>query len=462
MRNIVPEAAAPYGVPGGRMARIRRAPVATSIWLAAPTIAILLIVIVAVRLHEFVPMVRIVKPALLATFGGLAILLANSTDAARTAALRHPLMRLLLAYFGFIVLTVPFAMYSAQAFGIVRYFFPGVVLLLAILLCPPDFRTVRRLQIGLVVAAIVYALYTNVSGRVSPTGRLSAGMGMYDSNDMAALLAMCFPLAAGLVASRRSYERIAWCVGALVLAVVVINSGSRGGMLGLGAGALVLALGLRGRFRVGALATLAVTTLLLWNFSPTFNARMSTLANLDDDYNTTMETGRKQVWKRGRGYIRENPIVGVGAGNFPIAEGEFFKAYYMGTRGAKWSAAHNAYVQAYAELGLLGGSLFVSLLGFGVIRGLRLRLTPSVRGAPRVHRPEFLASLCAFMVSAIFLSHAYFLPLVALLGLIALADRAASVETAGRMTGAVPVHNPGRRRLRVGALPPSPGGLLTR
>jgi O-antigen ligase len=148
---------------------------------------------------------------------------------------------------------------------------------------------------------------------------------------------------------------------------------------------------------------------------------MISITNLEDDYNTTAETGRKAVWRRGRGYIREKPLLGVGLGNFPIAEGQALEA--ANSRG-KWSAAHNAYVQAFAELGLPGGTLLILIIVSGSVVGVRF--ARGVRfGDEIVTRPEYIASVASYSVSAIFLSHAYFSPYFALVGLIALADRAA-------------------------------------
>jgi O-antigen ligase len=179
---------------------------------------------------------------------------------------------------------------------------------------------------------------------------------------------------------------------------------------------------LKGWIRPAGLALMAVAVIGLWNFSPTFSARIDSIINVEGDYNLTDETGRKAVWARGRGYIRENPLVGVGAGNFGVREGLYFQQEYFGQRGGKWSAAHNAYVQAYADLGLIGGSIFVALLIWGVIA--TLGLWRGVRGmAGLVHRPEYLAALCAFIASSVFLSHAYYFPLLALLGIIAVARR---------------------------------------
>jgi putative inorganic carbon (hco3(-)) transporter len=421
---------------------------------AALYIALLLMVVVAVRLHELLPVIRVVKPALLATFGGLAVLLAVYPARLKNAVFRHPLMRLVLAYWGFMLVTAPLALYPGRAVGFVQFFLPGVVLVAAILYCPPTWRSLARLQAGLVVAAAIYALYVQVYGRMTMSGRLSAGVGMYDSNDMASLLALSMPLALGLARTRKGVRGLGFAAAALLFILVVVASGSRGGGLALGAGAVVYVLGMRGSRRLVAIVVLAAGTMALWSYSPSFAERMSTLTNLEEDYNTHHEYGRKAVWERGRQYIRENPVIGVGAGNFPIREGQWFDEMYYGTRGGKWSTAHNSYVQAFAELGAIGGGLFVALLLYGVLRSWRLWRGIRLRNGVVVHRPELLASLAAFAVGGYFLSHAYYMPMLGVLGLIALAD--ASARTAVLESGsALAAHGAGRMRalLRVRPAP---------
>jgi O-antigen ligase len=395
---------------------------ASGSWRYAPAVAVAMITIVAVRLHELVPATRFLAPALLMTFAGTGLVLWHSSRAVTREMLAHPLTRLVIAYWLFMILTMPFALWPGRSFGAIRYFMPGVALVVTILLCAPNRRTLLLLQGGLVGTTALYGLYVKLYGRTFG-GRLEAGLGMYDSNDMAALFALAFPLSIGLYRMNRGWIRFAAAVGAVLFCALTLASGSRGGLIGFAAGAVVLVLGMKGPRRVGALAMLALVTISLWTWSPSFQERVTSITNLEDDYNLTHEYGRKAVWARGRGYIRDNPVLGVGVANFPIAEGDFFDEHYEGTRGGKWSAAHNAYIQAYAELGLIGGSIFVGLLLFGALRSLRLWHGVRMAGGGRLHAPEYLASLAAFAACAYFLSHAYFLPLLALLGIIATAAR---------------------------------------
>src|SRR5690606_18131398 len=136
-----------------------------------------------------------------------------------------------------------------------------------------------------------------------------------------------------------------------------------------------------------------------WQWGPPdYRARMISLVQGEEDYNQTHYTGREQIWERGRMYWRQNPVLGVGAGNFPMAEGAQLES--IGLTG-KWSTAHNSYLQAFAELGTPGGLIFLGILFAGIRASLPL-WRPR-RGSSAAHRPEFLAAIAAAMVAGYFL-----------------------------------------------------------
>jgi O-antigen ligase len=418
-------------------------------WAGAPYVALAMMMIIAVRLHEFIPGTSVLRPALVATLAGTGVILAFTSGRGRAAVFTHPVPLLVIGYWLVMIFSVPFALWPGLAFETVLAFLPCVALVLAVTMCPPNRRSALILQGGLAAAVAGYALYVVTLGRISGAGRLQAGVGMYDSNDMAALLAITFPLAVGLVRTQRGTLRWAMLGAATLVAAVVLASGSRGGILGLAAGSAVFVLGIRGSMRVVAIVAFFVTMAGLWTFSPSFKERVDSITNLEQYYNLTDEVGRKAVWARGRQYIADRPVIGLGAGNFPVAEGGYFAVTYFGTRGGKWSDAHNAYIQAYAELGVVGGSLFVAILLMGLLRALRLWRGVQVMGGGIAHQPELLASLMAYLVCAVFLSHAYFPPAFAIVALIAFIDNGIRPHLVKR-EGRTP-HPPGVRQAALAA-----------
>ncbi|HWC74415.1 MAG TPA: O-antigen ligase family protein, partial [Gemmatimonadales bacterium] len=154
----------------------------------------------------------------------------------------------------------------------------------------------------------------------------------------------------------------------------------------------------------------------------TYWARISTVLHPSADYNMTDEQGRMRIWQRGIGYMLENPILGVGGGNFPRAEGTIspLVGRQPRGRGLKWGPPHNSYVQVGAELGIPGLIIYVGFLVslFGALRALPVAQSPpSARASPdptgrgpleRARLAQSLAaSLIGFVVGSFFLTLAY-------------------------------------------------------
>jgi putative inorganic carbon (hco3(-)) transporter len=403
-------------------------------WASGVAPAALAIMLVAVRVHEMVPTTAKYSPVLILTAIVTAHLL-TQWRRVRTA-IHHTAPRLLLALLVFTLLTVPFALYPSLALRTVKMFLPAVVMFVAIASAQPTRQNVLRLQSVFVASAAAYSIWTFTFGQYIAGGRLSAGGGMFDSNDMAALLALVWPSAIMLTVRHRGLPRLGWLSATMLIVAAGVATGSRGGVLGLAAGALVMILAFNGGKRIIFALLFCITAGAAWTAaSDQSRARISTIFALEDDYNMSAEVGRKQLWARARSHYLSNPVIGVGAGNYSEAEGAYFTA--LG-RPAKWSASHNAYWQALVELGTAGGGLFLGLLATSLLAAARA-WRPQPREAASAH-PELLAGIGSYLVTAVFLSHVFFHPLYALLGLVVLVERLPSKRHAARELGSHPHH----------------------
>jgi O-antigen ligase len=265
-------------------------------------------------------------------------------------------------------------------------------------------RDVQRLAGAYVGSVMLYAVMVIVRFRGDPDAIRIHGLYDYDSNDFATLVASTVPLALHLVVKKGwRIPRVVGIggLGALLLAFIWANS--RGGFLALLAAGLVILIGYRAvsaPTRIGV--TVAAALVFALAAGPSFWTRMNTITNADQDYNMTSSEGRWQLWQRGIGYMEARPLLGVGVGGFPSAEGmlspEARDARAHG-RGEKWSEPHNSFVEIGAELGIPGLLLFLAMLGTAV-RGLRGASDPGLGVA-------LLASVTAFTAGGFFLSLAY-------------------------------------------------------
>jgi O-antigen ligase len=410
------------------VSEMRRRPlISVGYWDGASAVAMAMLAIVGMRLHESFPVVALIRPAALVAYGGLALLLMHSSAAARREALADRSLRLMGAYWLWAAATAPFALWPGLAVSTSQTGITLLILAFAILLCAPDERTLRFCSRTFLWTAAALGVLTMLQGNSfveNGVERLTTDATL-DSNDLAALMAMALPFGLAALGRERGWARILALLSVAVCATVVVKTGSRGGTIAALVGCLIYAFGVPGKRKFLAALGLIAGFGLTWALSPpAFRERIAGIGSLEQDYNYTEYGGRKQIWARARGYIAEHPVAGVGIGNFPIAEGGHAEA--MGLT-AKWSAAHNAYIQAFAELGFIGGGIFLWLLFTSGVRAWSLLRTPNDRDR---RRPEYLASLGAFCTSAYFLSHAYFYPLFGLLALIALAWKASQRRAA--------------------------------
>jgi len=240
------------------------------------------------------------------------------------------------------------------------------------------------------------------------------GLYYYDANDYATFAVSALPM--GLyfaLGQRRWSRRLAGGAGLVALSITFVWSGSRGGFLALlGVAAFVLFRFTAIKKTLRILGTAAVVITVFATASDTYWTQMRTILTPEEDYNRTSDEGRMKIWERGVAYMLRHPVLGVGAANFPVAEGTISP---LASRtevglGVKWSAAHDSFVQVGAELGVPGLLLFVTFLGGGFVCLVRISRGP--RGAPSRDGPPQLAqaltaSLVGWVVGALFLSLAY-------------------------------------------------------
>jgi O-antigen ligase len=144
-------------------------------------------------------------------------------------------------------------------------------------------------------------------------------------------------------------------IAALMLATIVFTK-SRGGLLGLGAA--IVSLAILGRWvRRGFGATIVIAILVATPFAPaSFWTRMASIANEEQDKTdfTGSREARRLVMFDGINTFFEFPITGVGAGQF--------KNYNPADRQVKFLETHNVLIQVAAETGIAGFLVFAFLI----------------------------------------------------------------------------------------------------
>jgi putative inorganic carbon (HCO3(-)) transporter len=337
-----------------------------------------------------------------------------------------------LAFGGVMLATAPFSLWPGGAVGVFTDLYMKVLLVFALIVNTVTTRARLVRMVNIIVLGTSYiavrAVFDYVRGvNLVEGGRATGAVGglFGNPNDMALNMVAFLPLAVVLALGRsRPMLRLLALVGIPAIAGAIIFSKSRGGTIGLVAMLLVLLYQMR-RVRPRVATLVIVATIAAVPALPaSFTDRMASIFNAEEDPTGSREA-RKRLLREGYRAFLENPIFGLGAGQF--------QNYNPEQREEAWRETHNAVLQVASELGIGGVVVFVVIVASGFVAALRAG--SALRGARRARRaraPDALrahleplelyaaalaASLTGWLMAAMFASVAYYWTLYLVLGL---------------------------------------------
>jgi O-antigen ligase len=139
--------------------------------------------------------------------------------------------------------------------------------------------------------------------------------------------------------------------------IATVLSYSRGPIAALAVGLVLLGLILGRRYLVYSLGTIAVAAVAILIIMPGLTARFS--GKTTKDLGGVYEGGRVFIWKNSLRVIQENPIFGVGQGNFKAAYSSHLRADIPEKR--KHAHAHNDLLNVAAISGIPGAVFFLGM-----------------------------------------------------------------------------------------------------
>ena len=256
-----------------------------------------------------------------------------------------------------------------------------------------------------------------------------------DPNDLS--LVLLFPISFSvsyLLSPGMSWQnRVFGLISAIIILIAILDTKSRGGLLGAAAVFAVFALRtIKSRvvtIGVGGLG--AVALFALAGISGRQSGGAAEVGMVDES-----AAGRLYAWQAAFRMALDHPLFGVGIDNFP---GNFF--FYTSDWEGFAKAVHSTWFGVLAETGFIGIALFLVLVGatvkrsFGALRKLdRLRAAGIAMNLEAYAIAQaVLAGLASFIVSGSFLTQGFTWPLYILLALALSVSRFATRMEAGEV-----------------------------
>lgn len=222
------------------------------------------------------------------------------------------------------------------------------------------------------------------------------GTGIFnDPNDTCLVLTIAIMICFyRIMKPKAGANRFVWLLILAVFMLAFAETKSRGGFLALAAAVNVLML-----LRLGIRKSLPIWALAVPVVLVGVGGRMT-----DIDVEGGTGQHRIQVWREALELLRDSPLFGIGQGMM----GEYL-AY----------VAHNSYVHSFSELGLFGGTCFVSIVYLAITELWRLKHHPTAIEDVEMRRlrPYLLGIICGYCVGLLSLSRVYIVPTYLVFGL---------------------------------------------
>ena len=369
------------------------------------------------RPQDILPFLQPLRPALVLTALATGALVFGGRRQELATALSTTESKHYLLFYLIMIVGIPFAYHRRVAFeGVFEGYLINMLFFFLLVSQVTSLQRLKSLVWVICLSTLMYSVFGGVLQTEHVSGeRLSyylAGHGL-DPNDTAYLLVSLFPPCLYFVRFDGWLFKRFVAVAAIISSIaIILQTGSRGGILGFGAVLLILLLTKTGGIGKGYkwfVVVILVSTLLFLRETIDV-ARYLTLTDISSDYNLSSKGGRLELWKAAIDLSFTNPVTGVGVNCFPwahflvrAATGESYLAYH---------AVHNSYLQISAEMGLIGLGVFVSIIVrsfFTLFRVSRIQVLPQTRETSEMSALGgfMLLGFAGLLVSAFFLSQGY-------------------------------------------------------
>ncbi len=386
--------------------------------------------VVFFRPQDTLPALRFLHLAELCAIGALAAMVMSRLGRNQPITRVTPELVGVVTLGAIILITAMFSIWPGGAIAVFKDLYVKVLLIFLLtvnVLTSP--RRIERLTWLLVIAGgyIGFRAFFDYARGVNliENGRVQGAVGgiFKNPNDLALNMVALLPLAVFIILRPGTTRRLGATLCAIFMLGAIVASHSRAGTLGLVAMMCVLALAAIRRHPGFVIGGALLAAMALPMVPSSYWERLSSITDQSKD-DTGSREARETLFRESWQAFTENPLTGVGAGQF--------KNWNPEGRQQPWRESHDVLLQVAAELGVAGLLVFSYLIlraGLCVRETRRLlrrvqrnrrgtkapgasaapvpRLTPSEEDFFETHSTAMAASVAGWFICALFASVAY-------------------------------------------------------
>jgi O-antigen ligase len=325
--------------------------------------------------------------------------------------------KILIGILGCILLTLPFSLWPGGSFEkLTKVFLPVFVSYFLIVGIVDSPEKIAKLIWLIIISVSIHALFGIIDysqGNNLIAGRLAGRAGSYaNPNDFAVALLLPLPLIFFLIQTdKAASKRLILCGLTLFTFAAFVFTYSRTGILALAVSVFAFASKSNKKMRTIFISLLIGIIIICIGSQRIIDRTVSIFDPSKDETGSRQQ--RIELMKTGFQVFLNRPILGVGFGNFNVAEGDSHGGV------GHWKTAHNGLIEVAAELGLFGLLLFLGLL-YSIGSSLR-QIQKKIAEVDELSNVMFLSvsleiMLWTFMVTLVFGTTMYDWNFICLLG----------------------------------------------
>jgi probable O-glycosylation ligase (exosortase A-associated) len=370
------------------------------------------------RPQELLPFLRVLSLPTITV-----VLLAISIVNSGKIRLKEKQTTLFLFLMGFMIVHGPIAVNNYWTLMIFITMVMNFIVFLSLIHCVDDQEKYKRL----VTLWLGIHLFLAIVGIV----KKGTGVGGFlaDENDFCLAMNMVIPFSFFLFLYSSGKKRMYYISLTCLFLFVIILTGSRGGFVGL----LAISAYCWLRSKRKLLTLLAICILVVFAVLVAPRTYWDRIQSITEE-GTSEGSGEERIytWDIAWHMFLDNPIMGVGQGNFPWV----FKKYEFKVTGSDeplhgrsraGRAAHSIYFTLLPELGIIGTCIFLGMIiyTFKDLKAIRARLSNRKHPVPKPLSDKYLSyvmalegALISYLISGAFISALYYPNLWILMGFI--------------------------------------------